>query len=565
METGDDSAHYETMVAVEGSLIGRTVRAPIHAARKVRGIYRVSRPHGKSALPDIPPYDEGKHGMRIVVSGEHPEDVFLSPERIPMTVDRSRTPLLNTSYVFGKTVTAGAGHLRPEIAAFKALNGGNAAIHCVRTIADRAHGFGSLNGFGKRMTEFAQRHINLQNIVLAPLIHQLNLINDIEATLATVDHAVADCPLDAERIIAFMTNPDPAYIFAYLQRHLEERYGKPIVSVLALTDHFPTNPQLIWNLIDVDLILVPDEQTRAQTVKQLLYWQKKMRKVRGDRKDHIPELVVCPFIQDMAFAQPLSEHLLRDRRAQYSENMDGIVDILIQLGGSGPGKEYLAEVARFLKTYLPNVQYTTILRDGVSSAVTAYKANMETLGAEVHATKSHYELVETMRSVYESGRLPAFLFVKPGELSNFLRFFPEQLGGSIFLCAPPVGDQERENIRFFQSEEGGYVLPSDKENAELLSILLRLSDSNASQQQAHEALGKFSEKLHCWRGVILPGDPANAAMMIAAAKKYGVFKMMGEKTIVYPSYAMRPDGATKAWYHVEAFLERKAEREELLH
>ena len=360
-------------------------------------------------------------------------------------------------------------------------------------------------------------------------------------------------------VIFIYTHPDPAYIAGFYKHQLETKHGVKITNVLVMTDHFPANPQFIWNLIDMDLIVAPDELTAKLTEKQLEYWAKIMKPRRLDRNAHLPKVVVSGFPQEPLYQQPINPNII-NRQEQLDPKYEGPINIAIPLGGASPQMSFLADTILSLKKLIPQIKPWTLFKKHTKQSDEIFVEKMHQAGATVETVQDNFQLVTRLCDNFNSDTLPALLIVKPGELSNLALFDPQQKGGVILLFTQPVGDQEVQNIHFLQSESGGCVMPNDRKNQQLIQFLLKIADQSQLEISESEQLSFIRKSANNWRGLSLPKKPNDAAKFIFALRKFGILAVMSkyqkpENLDIQMHPGMSDHGSSDFFYKLNAVYE----------
>lgn len=421
---------------------------------------------------------------------------------------------------------AGAGHLRPALALIAALL---ESINCLQipTISTRTHRRGSRELRLMHIINFVALHKKFQNMVYAPISRQLLLSQDGINVINEVEKQIRLAINQSKKEIVFIhTNPDPAYIAGFYKHQLEQKHDVKITNVVVITDHFFSRVQCIWALIDADIIVAPDHQTKKLIQRDLLYWCDKLTRRRKDRSKHLPKVIVCAFPQDPSFGQELSGPLHTKRKENLSPDSNKAVNVAIPLGGAAPGMPFLADLSKNLRNSGKFNLWTLFKQADGDQETQIYEQMMKDLEATTQVVTNNQQLIQAYSDRFNSDNPPDVVIVKPGELSNQTMFDPSQVGGAIFLFTEPVGDQEVQNLLFFQSEEGGRIIPDEKENQALIGLILQLVQSGTDNANDNPELKSFQEKAKKWRGLSLPRDPQQAALFIVGLKKFGIFAAM---------------------------------------
>jgi len=236
--------------------------------------------------------------------------------------------------------------------------------------------------------------------------------------------------------------------------------------------------------------------------------------------------MVNGFPQEPFYKNELQSELKTKRLQQLEPDYQGPIDIAIPLGGASSGMLFLADTIVDLKKNVPGIHPWTVFKD--SKNAPTYSEKLAFTEADIEKVFNNDELVDALGKRFASNSPPTLVMVKPGELSNLLLNGPDQVGGAILLFTDPVGDQEVQNKRFFQSPQGGQVLPKDDENNNLIHLLLSvLKNNNQQPTDAQQVqLDLFAEKAQHWRGVSLPKSSYDAALFIYGMKKFGILKAM---------------------------------------
>lgn len=485
-----------------------------------------TKPNGHSSLP------EGELGKQIqFVDTSVPTELYIDDPKFPYPYERTHIglfPHLDRKALFGVATDAGAGHLRPLKALTHALSDPIERIY-INTIATKTHHAGSTQPILQAATEFLQRTPFLQRNMYASIVHSLLLIEDAPRAIAAFERLIEKAKMAGKSdILMIHTNPDPAFVASFYKRQLEHAYNTHITNVVVMTDHFPANSQLIWNLIDIDIIVAPDELTAEHTQKELAYWAKKMHHLRRDRPEHRPFVMVSGYPQEPFYANTLAPHLIDARLRQLDPNYNDEVNIAIPLGGASPGMPFLADTVEALSQLPIRINPWTVFKNRKNIPTEQYYKKMTSLHAHQEMVQTNDALIDALGKKYSSDQPPTLVVVKPGELSNVALYEPSQVGGAILLFTHPVGDQEVQNKRFFQSEEGGRVLPSDGDNTKLIHFMLDILQNRQQNQSQSNELAMIVEQARYWRALALPNEPHTAALFIYALKKFGVFKAMGK-------------------------------------
>lgn len=465
---------------------------------------------------------------------------------------------------------AGAGHLRPALALIASIL---EKLSCVQipTISTRTHRRGSREGRDKRIIDFVYLHERFQKYIYAPISRYLLLIQDSINVIGTLETLIQKTISQGLNEIVFIhTNPDPAYIAGFYKHQLEKKHNVKITNVVVITDHFISRVQCIWPLIDADIIFAPDNQTKGLIERELISWQKKMRRRRNDRREHLPMVTVCAYPQDPTFGLELDRNLHDKRRNNLSPESQQPIDVLIPLGGGSPGMPFLAKLTDNL-IKMGEFNIDTLFKDANGDQETQdYSEAMNNSGAKTHPVTNNQQLIEMYGDIFRSESVPDIVIVKPGELSNQVMFNPSLVGGAIFLFVEPVGDQEVQNLLFFQSEEGGKVIPDEKENQALIDLIIELMSKPTDEANQDPKLKDFQEKAKRWRGLSLPKDPQQAAIFIVGLKKFGIFASMAQyKNDPSNRSAAMSTSGSKEFFTVlnEAYgnLNKKNDEESLTH
>ncbi len=477
-------------------------------------------PHGAAKLPKT---DGSVNKAEITFSNQINETPYQT-EKISL----KELAHLNQAYIQFVATDAGAGHLRPAIALITSVL---KKLNCVQipTISTRTHRRGSVEGRDKRIIDFVYLHERFQKYVYAPISRHLLLNQDGATVVGALETLIQKSVSQGKNEIIFIhTNPDPAYIAGFYKHQLENKHNVKITNVVLITDHFITRVQCIWPLIDADIIFAPDNQTKKLIDRELSSWQKKMRRRRNDRREHLPRVTVCAYPQDPTFGLELDHKLREKRENNLSAESQQPIDVLIPLGGGSPGMPFLAKLTDNLKK-LGEFNIDTLFKDANGDQETKdYAKAMNNCGAITHPVSNNQQLIEAYGNIFRSESVPDVVIVKPGELSNQTMFDPSQVGGAIFLFTEPVGDQEVQNLLFFQSDEGGNIIPDEKENQVLIDLILELVQGGADIANDNPQLKSFQEKAKKWRGLSLPKDPGQAAIFIVGLKKFGIFASMAQ-------------------------------------
>ncbi len=490
-------------------------------------------------------------------------------------VDNKRIPELLAAYLRVIASDAGAGHRRPA----KALGTTYPInIPCieVKTLTSGAHRVGSQSASLQRLTQFLAEHQGVQNAIYAPIYHRLLLRRDSESVLREIIPLLLEARSTGRReVVLIHTNPDPAFIASYYKTILENAYGIRLTNVLVMTDHFITRSQCIWNLVDVDIIVAPDSQTADLTRHELRRWERIMRKSRSTTHGRqIPAVIVSGYPQDPTFVARFEGERALKREHELAPESHDPIDIAIPLGGGSPGMRYLSDLMESVSRDIPVRVWTTYKYRENDTRTDDYTRAMKRIRAETTLVTDNVGLIDAYADRFRSDRTPSLVVVKPGELSNQMMYEPRDVGGAIFLFAPPVGDQEIQNLKFFQSAEGGCVVPSDWDNDALMTLMLRLMtrDTEAIDETTRALLHEMKEKARGWRGLMLPDDADRAALCIVGLKRYGLLHAMAQ--YVRPvslddtvsagdRVAMSRTGSTDFYYTLEEAYKRHLRYREL--
>lgn len=448
-------------------------------------------------------------------------------------IDFSKFVGLEKVAPFVLAIDAGAGHLRP-LKALQHVLSKYITRADVKTLTAKTHSLGSNNPVGKWLMEMQQRHCFFQDLIAAPLAHHLALRQDTKVVVETLKKLIEVARSeDKNEVMLIHTNPDPAYISGHRKFELEKEENINICNVLVITDHFPTHPQFIWNLIDMDIIVAPDEVTAVTTEKELQRWAKKMKKPI----EKLPRVITCGFLQEPFFTCENEEFRNKRLRQTLPESVEKI-DVAIPLGGASPGMPFLGDLVKKLHDINFSFNPWSVRKKNGRPMSVVYDEALIKAEGQVVEVDNNDELIDIFGERFISENRPTAVIVKPGELSNLMLFSPKQTGGAIMLLTEPVGDQEKQNKLYFQSKYGGSVLPTDHENQQLVGLVYRNINKDQIDGVDTVLFEQFKKQAVKWRGVSLPPDPKIAADFIYGLKKFGIMHAMAQ----YEKYDTVPDG-----------------------
>lgn len=467
----------------------------------------------------------------------------LPPEYQAQRLTNHDLPLLSQQKIILVAIDAGAGHKRPLIALNHTLDDTfDISLAYCQTFSSKVHKAGSTQPVAKWATEFLQKHMSAQNRLHAPLTHTLLLMQDAPLILHHIGNILEQT--QQKEVTLFFTHPDPAFVTGFFYRQLEQEFDKRLTTAMYVTDHFIDDPpHVIWNLIDLDLIFVPNPTTELLLQQQLDFWVRTLAHVRGERFAHRPEVRVAAYPQESFFSQPLRPDL-HSRRQQELEPDSQKLQVAIPLGGASPGLSWLTEFLQNLP--LGFVSPWTVLRQSDDPTVKEYLKAIQSHGGQRKLVENNQQLVAALGEQYSTSNTPTLIFTKPSELTALHVFDLNQIGGAIPVFLEPVGGQEVNNLTALRSAHLGAVLPSESEQRLVWEqVMSDAVDTN------------LIERARLWRAQCLPPEPAAAADFLVMAKRTGLLQAIGQHKHTCQTPCSLPNGTEQVWRSLEQFLNQR--------
>lgn len=466
----------------------------------------------------------------LVVEVPHRED---SSEIIGV-IPEERLPHLHKVDIGEVGGFAGLGHnrVRQAISEAISLNGVRHRVDEITVkdmLASHAHGMGSNNKLAKWWTETIQQSVPLQRIIAGPY-NEAILRHDAEVVVRAAQTFLDRCQNNEILLIAF--HPDIAYNLCFFKTQLARRYNKNIRIAVYMTDHL-LKPQYPWYQIDADFLIVPDHESGVQALSQLEYWEKTMQGKRPEGVSGIPKIIEVPYPIDPRLVQPLDRDSYQRRLERLRSDNGERLRMVMPLGGSAPQTKFMRSFAAGL---VNTMDISTVAK--ATDSLVDFLSELRDLGVGVKAALESNEVLDLFIRTIET-LLPEFFVTKPSEQTNLTLATPRQVGGGIVLLTEPVGDQEKQNLRWLQKRG---LIPSDRDAELLDQHLLRLR---------MDKLEELRSKARHWRGLRLPSDSAQAVRFVLAARNFGIFEAMGNYQPATPSTETVWNGAQIFWQKMD--------------
>lgn len=332
-------------------------------------------------------------------------------------------------------------------------------------------------------------------------------------------------------VLFFFAHPDSLIAFSTMKEKLEKEYGKKVTTALLMTDHFQKYDQHTWARLEADMILAPDARSAELTEKRI---NERAEEFFGAEKDkyRLPIVLnVHGYPVELGLKEKISEPEFSEKKSRLSSDLSSAPRILIPLGGSLPQRDLIAGISANLitKEGYGRSERVTVLHKKEGQEYETFVFAMKRNGTKVVSTETTDEAIDETHQ-YLAGINGNFdiLLTKPSEKVNVAQFAPDKAGGLIMAFLPPVGSQEEENLRFFRSYEGGHILLSELQEKRLYKFLHKIDKAGVLRLAQEGRLRQWQEKAKNLRGVTLPEDPKEAAFILYACKKYGIFEAMTE-------------------------------------
>ena len=461
---------------------------------------------------------KGRRGTKVVESldsyltGRELEALAMSIDEILILVTR-----------------AGLGHQRvgeAVIQAGKSLGVANVQLVNIRPRTDGAHYLGSNDRLVKSVTEYAQRHTWLQRTLAWPYSAALGRLYEEPVAEALEKNVGGEWWRQRFGVLGFQPEAGLG-LGKLLEKHDAFRdvfYGQVI------TDHMGRRPQDTTAMLLPHVLYVPDGRTGDMiSGRQQVYRNWWMRSLENR---HRTKIKMCPLPVDPRLLEELEVSSRKFRLEQLDKDNEQPLRILFSPGGSAPRGPMMLEMARkFSQKIVPVVvmQQSDRLAKLTDEFVSVLGENH--VFGEKDADGTITAFVEVHKAV-----LPVILVTKPSELSAMSMVEFNKLGGELVFYLKPVGDHEVQNLDFL-AEKG--LIPSEVDNEDLVAAIL-----NGELEVAQRLIGDHP----LWRGLRLPEDPEQAAVLIEKGYEMGLWKQMYEDCLpILNDPEVREDGAYLIW------------------
>lgn len=400
-------------------------------------------------------------------------------------------------------------------------------------IAGRAHGPGSNNKFAKSATEFMQRHPKFQEPYQS-IYRRIILRSDQEKVRRALRKEIIS--KNKKRITVILSHPDLATVMDASKAKLERELGVEIFLVLIIPDHLPERAQTPYYILGADLIITPDTGSARVAMRETDRWWLKTHFLVPWAKMNLPIVEVVPHSVHPFLREELTESEFNARKAQVTPDAGIPLRSIISMGGSAPLKEYVLKLTALSK----NCEHHVLVKDNNGTAYFIQQLGSQGIDVEKYPDN---ETILTAYPELNSKLNPAVTIVKPGELINHVQFDVKQRGGTILLIAPPIGDQEYQNIEWARDN---YLIPRAHEQRQLEHLILR----SGSRDKIAEMVSKAKH----WRGLALPKDSTNASKFISETRRLGILAaMMDYRDLRAKPFSETDDSGVSMLYEVINF------------
>ncbi len=319
-------------------------------------------------------------------------------------------------------------------------------------------------------------------------------------------------------------------LVAVKERLEKERNIKIYLFVQVTDDTF--HP--MWYVNGAEIIVVPSEQSKQK----FMDYAKKFSLSRS-------RIEVSPYPVNPKFFENLNPERMQDRQDQLDTQKTNKINISIPVSGAAVGTNFHEEFIREIVQLSPRFSFWVISKRAKHTK--NFLAKMATLPhVNLLASESEREVVEYYDDLFGKNVI-SLEVTKPSEQAFKALVAANQNAGAILLFTTPVGGQEMDNLIFLERHN---LIPNDDQMGKLMAAF-----KNNSEMPT-ELTGYIAR----WRGLKLPGNPADAAKFTWWCLEKGVLKHMllsASQALVGDPHPqeLAKNGVLRFWSLVSTFLE----------
>ncbi|HCM38155.1 MAG: hypothetical protein UV61_C0005G0041 [Candidatus Gottesmanbacteria bacterium GW2011_GWB1_43_11] len=321
---------------------------------------------------------------------------------------------------------------------------------------------------------------------------------------------------------------------AAVKSQIENSKKVKVILIVQVTDD---SPQRVWYVPGADLIFVPSERTKIGLMQFAHPAPKPAPKF---------EVVAYPVSPYLA---KTGTDLLEKRKQQLDINSKSAIHVALPISGAAVWLNYYIELIETLAQKSPRFVFHVILKSNPYTQKFINQLLVKKF-VKIYTAEHDREIVDQYEQVYLANPI-AIEITKPSEQAFKSLLEPTQVGGSLLLFSDPVGRQEYDNLDFLIRHD---LLPTTSEQSFLWEKAAHDLDLTDETGQS------IKTRAGCWRGVMLPSRPKEAADFIWWAMKQNLFwqttfcQLKPHSQEVGHAHELGSDGVRIFWEKVAEFI-----------
>ncbi|MBX4206164.1 hypothetical protein KW795_03120 [Candidatus Microgenomates bacterium] len=321
-------------------------------------------------------------------------------------------------------------------------------------------------------------------------------------------------------------------LIALKERLEKERNIKIYVFVQVTDDTF--HP--MWYVEGAEILVVPSELAKQKFMDYA-------------KKYSLPRLriEVLPYPVNPHFFESLDSGQLQDKQDQLDPQKVNLINVSLPVSGAAAGttfhEQFIKEIQKISKRYAfwvvsKNVGHTK-----------RFLARLSTLSqVNILASVSERQVIEDYDKLFDKAVF-SLEVTKPSEQAFKAFALPTQKAGLVMLFTTPVGEQEKDNLKFLERH---MLIPSLETN----KLLWDLAENKSKPE---ENLLQLTSVL---RGLRLPPNPKKAADFVCWCLENNILKSMLLANTLPKQSDPNPreitrNGVTQFWSIIAAFMKEK--------